>query len=168
MEHGRWRRRWGWSALDPRRRQKPTGKKAVIYVGNLKLGAKDNEVTEYIKRRCEKLRIRPPNIHNCKIFEKNAEKGEIVEFCGARLTIDQGVFEIICDRQFWPGRSPARPWVFRDRETSKENNNAEVIPALRDDAGERTERTPNTTPALPNFLPPTTVHVSFPKSSKPF
>ena len=68
--------------------KKPTGKKAVIYVGNLKIGAKDNEVTEYIKRRCEKLCIRPPTIHNCKIFEKDAEEGEIVEFCGARLTID--------------------------------------------------------------------------------
>ena len=104
--------------------KKPTGKKAVIYVGNLKIGAKDNEVTEYIKRRCEKLCIRPPTIHNCKIFEKDAEEGEIVEFCGARLTIDQGPLEIICDRQFWPGRSYARPWVFRDRETSKENTNA--------------------------------------------
>ena len=104
--------------------KKPTGKKAVIYVGNLKIGAKDNEVTEYIKRRCEKLCIRPPTIHNCKIFEKDAEESEIVEFCGARLTIDQGPLEIICDRQFWPGRSYARPWVFRDRETSKENTNA--------------------------------------------
>ena len=106
--------------------KKPTGKKAVIYVGNLKIGAKDNEVTEYIKRRCEKLCIRPPTIHNCKIFEKDAEEREIVEFCGARLTIDQGPLEIICDvdRQFWPGRSYARPWVFRDRETSKENTNA--------------------------------------------
>ena len=104
--------------------KKPTGKKAVIYVGNLKIGAKDNEVTEYIKRRCEKLCIRPPTIHNCKIFEKDAEEGEIVEFCGARLTIDQRPLEIICDRQFWPGRSYARPWVFRDRETSKENTNA--------------------------------------------
>ena len=104
--------------------KKPTGKKAVIYVGNLKIGAKDNEVTEYIKRRCEKLCIRPPTIHNCKIFEKDAEEGEILEFCGARLTIDQGPLETICDRQFWPGRSYARPWVFRDRETSKENTNA--------------------------------------------
>ena len=104
--------------------KKPTGKKAAIYVGNLKIGAKDNEVTEYIKRRCEKLCIRPPTIHNCKIFERDAEEGEIVEFCGARLTIDQGPLETICDRQFWPGRSYGRPWVFRDRETSKENTNA--------------------------------------------
>ena len=63
--------------------KKPTGKKAVIYVGNLKIGAKDNEVTEYIKWRCEKLCIRLPTIHNCKIFEKDAEEGEIVEFCGS-------------------------------------------------------------------------------------
>ena len=104
--------------------KKPSGKKAVIYVGNLKVGAQGNEVAEYVKRRCEKLRIRPPNIHNCKIFEKEAEEGEIVESCGARLTIDQGPLEIICDRQFCPGRSYAQPWVFRDRETSKENINA--------------------------------------------
>ena len=46
--------------------KKPTGKKAVFYVGNLKVGAKDNEVAEYVKRRFEKLRIRPPPIHSCK------------------------------------------------------------------------------------------------------
>ena len=94
--------------------------------GQAKTGklAQDNEVAEYVKRRCEKLRICPPTIHNCKIFEKEAEEGEIVESCGARLTIDKGPLEIICDREFWPGRSYARPWVFRDRETSKENINA--------------------------------------------
>ena len=108
--------------------KKPMGKKAVIYVGNLKIGAKD-EVTEYIKRRCEKLCLRPPTIHNCKI-EKEAEEGEILEFFCARLTIDQKPLEIKCDRQFWPGRSYAGPWVSRDRETSKENTNAKYCQPL--------------------------------------
>ena len=77
-------------------------KKAVIYVGNLKVGAQENEVAEYVKRRCEKLRIRPLTIHNCKIFEKEADEGEIVESCGARLTIDQGPLEIIFQNALSP------------------------------------------------------------------
>ena len=91
---------------------KPTGKKAVVYVGNLKRGAKEDEVREFIQKRCAKLRLRPPKIYNSKMFEKEPEEGEIIEFSCARLTIDYGSLESICDRQFWPGRSYARPWKF--------------------------------------------------------
>ena len=91
---------------------KPTGKKAVVYVGNLKIGAKEDEVREFIQKRCAKLRLRPPKIYNSKMFEKEPEEGEIIEFSCARLTIDYGSLESICDRQFWPGRSYARPWKF--------------------------------------------------------
>ena len=88
---------------------KPTGKKAVVYVGNLKIGAKEDEVREFIQKRCAKLRLRPPKIYNSKMFEKEPEEGEIIEFSCARLTIDYGSLESICDRQFWPGRTYARP-----------------------------------------------------------
>ena len=91
---------------------KPTGKKAVVYVGNLKKGAKEDEVREFIQKKCAKLRLRPPKIYNSKMFEKEPEEGEIIEFSCARLTIDYGSLESICDRQFWPGRSYARPWKF--------------------------------------------------------
>ena len=51
---------------------KPTGKKAVVYIGNLKLGAKENEVREYVRKRCEKLHLRPPRIFNSKDVRKRA------------------------------------------------------------------------------------------------
>ena len=100
---------------------KPTGKKAVVYIGNLKLGAKENEVREYVRKRCEKLHLRPPRIFNSKMFEKEPEDGEIVEFSCARLTIDHRSLEFICNRQFWPGSSYARPWNFHNNEESKNN-----------------------------------------------
>ena len=100
---------------------KPTGKNAVVYIGNLKLGAKENEVREYVRKRCERLHLRPPRIFNSKMFEKDPEDGEIVEFSCARLTIDHRSLEFICNRQFWPGSSYARPWNFHNNEESKYN-----------------------------------------------
>ena len=84
---------------------KPTGKKAVVYVGNLKRGAKEDEVREFIQKRCVKLRLRPPKIYNSKMFEKEPEEGEIIEFSCARLTIDRGSLESISVRPSvlaWP------------------------------------------------------------------
>ena len=68
--------------------KKPAEKKAVLYLGKLKPGVKESEIIDYVNRRSEKPGALPPTIHNCKIFEKEVEEGEIIEFCGARLTID--------------------------------------------------------------------------------
>ena len=94
--------------------KKPTEKKAVLYLGNLKPGVKESEIIDYVNRRSENLGALPPTIHNCKIFEKEVEEGEIIEFCGARLTIDKRSSKLLCHRKFWLGHSYARPWNFPD------------------------------------------------------
>ena len=80
---------------------------------------------EFIMRRCDKLGAPPPPppvVHNCKVYEKENEEGEIVEYCGARLWIDLSSLELFCNRQFWLGRPNARPWVFPEsREKQKDN-----------------------------------------------
>ena len=94
--------------------KKPAEKKAVLYLGKLKPGVKESEIIDYVNRRSEKLGALPPTIHNCKIFEKEVEEGEIIEFCGARLTIDKRSTKLLCHRKFWLGHSYARPWNFPD------------------------------------------------------
>ena len=94
--------------------KKPEPRKAVIYVGNLKKGLKEEEIRDFIEKRCARLGLRPPTVFNCKVFnkEEGAEDGEIVEFNCARLTIDRSSKKSICHRLFWPGRLYARKWKF--------------------------------------------------------
>ena len=125
--------------------KKPTGKKAVIYVGNLKIGAKDNKVTEYIKRRCEKLCIRPPTIHNCKIFEKDAEEAKSWKFAVLVWRSTKGHLKLYATVSFGPDVRTLDPGSF-GTENQQRKYQCQVIPAPRDDACERTERTPNTPP----------------------
>ena len=94
--------------------KKPTEKKAVLYLGKLKPGVKESEIIDHVNKRSEKLGALPPTIHNCKIFQKEVEEGEIIEFCGARLTIDKRSSQLLCHRKFWLGPSYARPWNFPD------------------------------------------------------
>ena len=86
----------------------------MLYLGKLKPGVKESEIIDYVNKRSEKLGALPPTIHNCKIFQKEVEEGEIIEFCGARLTIDKRSSKLLCHRKFWLGPSYARPWNFPD------------------------------------------------------
>ena len=100
-----------YNPLDTRLGKKePTEKKAVLYLGKLKPGVKESEIIDYVNKRSEKLGAPPTTIHNCKIFEKEVEECEIIEFCGARLTIDKRSSKLLCQRKFWLGPSYARPW----------------------------------------------------------
>ena len=103
--------------------KKPTEKKAVLYLGKLKPGVKESEIIDYVNRRSEKLGALPSTIHNCKIFEKEVEEGEIIEFCGARLTIDKRSSKLLCHRKFWLGPSYARPWNFPDPSEAANSKN---------------------------------------------
>ena len=89
----------------------------MIYVGNLQIGTTGDALKEFTGKKCEKLELKAPKVYNCKIFKKEQEEGEIVEFCGARLKIDHASLKSMCDRHFWPGRVYARPWVFADKES---------------------------------------------------
>ena len=103
--------------------KKPTEKKAVLYLGKLKPGVKESEIIDYVNKRSEKLGALPPTIHNCKIFQKEVEEGEIIEFCGARLTIDKRSSKLLCHRKFWLGPSYARPWNFPDPSEAANSEN---------------------------------------------
>ena len=103
--------------------KKPTEKKAVLYLGKLKPGVKESEIIDYVNKRSEKLGALTPTIYNCKIFGKEVEEGEIIEFCGARLTIDKRSSKLLCHRKFWLGPSYARPWNFPDPSEAANSEN---------------------------------------------
>ena len=75
----------------------------MLYLGKLKPGVKESEIIAYVNKRSEKLGALTPTIYNCKIFGKEVEEGEIIEFCGARLTIDKRSSKLLCHRKFWLG-----------------------------------------------------------------
>ena len=96
---------------------KPTGKKSVLYVGNLEDNASEENLREYIEKRSQKAGINQPKIYNCTIFSR--EEGELGSWA-ARITIDHTSHEHVCSRYFWPGRVYARPWKFREQSREEE------------------------------------------------
>ena len=62
-----------------------TGKKAVLYVGNLDETVTEDKLREYIQKRSEKAGIRQPDIFSCSIIRR--EEGELGSW-GAHLAID--------------------------------------------------------------------------------
>ena len=81
------------------------------------------------------------------MFEKEPEDGEIVEFSCARLTTDYRSLEFICNRQFWPGSSYARPWKFHNNEESKNNVKWCPLSTSRYDIHRRIEHSFNLSPS---------------------
>ena len=91
------------------------GKKAVGYVGNLRHDLSEDALSNFVKQRCAKIPgLNQPKIYNCKIFNKASDEEGAALFCGARLTVDHASVASLCSREFWPGRSYARPWIFKD------------------------------------------------------
>ena len=91
-------------------KKKPTGKKAVLYVGNLDETVTEEKLREYIQKRSEKAGIRQPDIFSCSIIRR--EEGELGSW-GAHLAIDHASKENLRNRHFpRPGRVYARPWNF--------------------------------------------------------
>ena len=91
-------------------KKKPTGKKAVLYVGNLDETVTEEKLREYIQKRSEKAGIRQPDIFSCSIIRR--EEGELGSW-GAHLAIDHASKENLRNRHFWTGGVYARPWNFR-------------------------------------------------------
>ena len=81
-------------------KKKPTGKKAVLYVGNLDETVTEDKLREYIQKRSEKAGIRQPDIFSCSIIRR--EEGELGSW-GAHLAIDHASKENLRNRHFWPG-----------------------------------------------------------------
>ena len=90
---------------------KPSGRKAVLYVGNLEENTNEDQVQEYVRRRSMKAGITQPKLHNCKVYRR--EEGELGNWA-ARITVDEAPAEYLCNRNFWCGRVYARPWIFRE------------------------------------------------------
>ncbi len=98
-------------------RKKPTGKKAVIYIGNLGDNTTTESLANFVTSRCAHAKLSPPKIFDCSIFTKEDENGKIVQL-SARMMVDEPSQKYLCNRSFWFGGIYARPWLFKDRSNS--------------------------------------------------
>ena len=90
---------------------KPSGRKAVLYVGNLEENTNEDQVQEYVRRRSMNAGINQLKLHNCKVYRR--EEGELGNWA-TRITVNEASAEYLCNRNFWCGRVYARPWIFRE------------------------------------------------------
>lgn len=94
-------------------KSKPTGKKAVLYIGNISSEcATEENIVEYIERRAKSIGLVMPVVHNFRIFPGKEE------FSGARITIDAASASALSDNTFWPKPLYVRPWNFEKRVTA--------------------------------------------------
>lgn len=84
--------------------QKPTGKKACLYIGNLKADISEEELLLFISRRAEMAGVKV-RVYNQRVFKKEAH-------CCARITVNEGAVETLTLPKFWPRPSYARKWRF--------------------------------------------------------
>ena len=65
-------------------KQKPTGKKAVFYVGNLSKDTTATSLEAYIQKRSQRVGVKPPTVYGSNILSAKNDG----QFCGAHITID--------------------------------------------------------------------------------
>ena len=93
-------------------KQKPTGKKAVFYVGNLSKDTTATSLEAYIQKRSERVGVKPPTVYGSNILSAKNDG----QFCGAHITIDHASASWFSDASFWIRPVYAREWVFRNQQ----------------------------------------------------
>ena len=93
-------------------KQKPTGKKAVFYVGNLSKDTTATCLEAYIQKRSERVGVKPPTVYGSSILSAKNDG----QFCGAHITIDHASAAWFSDASFWVRPVYAREWVFRNQQ----------------------------------------------------
>ena len=146
-------------------KQKPTGKKAVFYVGNLSKDTTATSLEAYIQKRSERVGVKPPTVFGSNILSAKNDG----QFCGAHITIDHASASWFSDRLFL-GTTRVRQLGSGFSETSKNNimtNRAsrEQPVMENDDVVQRhdvkhtdTERFFFSKPLLPTLYPSTDAH----------
>ena len=91
----------GWDLVAPR---KPTEKRAVLFVGNLKLDAADEHIAAFITQRAATVG-KNVKVHSVKLFQKETTTS-------ARIVVNSSSTDLLLDRKFWPRPVYTRQWNF--------------------------------------------------------
>ena len=83
---------------------KPTGKKAVLFAGNLRHDMESDHLSQFIAQRASATNI-PVTIHECKIFCKE-------DSISARIVVNHASSKTLLPRKFWPSPVYCRLWSF--------------------------------------------------------
>ena len=84
--------------------QKPTGKKAVFFVGNLRNDMQEEDFKTFIPKRCLSAGVSVV-FHSVKIFSKS-------DNMSARVIISADGAKLVKSRVFWPAPVYCRAWSF--------------------------------------------------------
>ena len=101
---------------------RPTGKKAVFYIGNLCPETDSERLSKFISLRAGKVH-RSVTVFSSKIFKKPKSTG-------ARIVINAGAADIVSSKSFWPKPLYSRPWDFDKYDDSQRNGDEPTGSAL--------------------------------------
>ena len=73
---------------------KPTGRKSVLYIGNLEENASEEKLREYIAKRSEKAGINRPKIFNCTIFTREEGNWAVGLLASPSTTLPLSMFVV--------------------------------------------------------------------------
>ena len=96
--------------------QKPTGKKAVFFVGNLRNDMQEEDFKTFITKRCLSAGVSVV-VHSVKLFSKS-------DNMSARVIISADGAKLVKSRVFWPTLVHCRAWSFekyQNRDSSLSN-----------------------------------------------
>ena len=83
---------------------KPTGKRKVLFVGNLRSDTTTEKLSQFVTTRASSAETQV-KIHECKIFRKEARSS-------ARLVLNSKTAALVNSKGFWPRPVYSRQWNF--------------------------------------------------------
>lgn len=100
-----------WQVLTSR---KPTAKKSVLFVGNLKPDITESRLTQFVVNRAKRADV-DVAVHACKTFPKDGH-------VSARIVINKSSVELVNSKAFWPQPVYSRSWNFDKYATDSGND----------------------------------------------
>ena len=100
---------------------KPVGKKAVVFIINLKPDITEEEMHKFVQQRARKAG-RAVTIHNLRLFHKENSTS-------VRATINSAAFELLVSKSFWPRSIHARPFDFSKYAVEEQPQKATTAPS---------------------------------------
>ena len=100
-----------WESVTSR---KPSPKKAVLFLGNLKANIQEDELRSFIVQRAASTSV-DLFIYDCRIFPK-------VDSSSARIVVNDKCSSLLKRRDFWPRPLYCRPWNFEKYATTSSDS----------------------------------------------
>ena len=98
---------------------KPSGRKAVLYVGNLEENTNEDQVQEYVRRRSMKAGINQPKLHNCKVYRREKVSLAIGRHASPSTKLLRSTFVTGISGAGVCMHDRHGPWIFREESRAR-------------------------------------------------